>query len=90
MFALKFGSSIRIEELLHVQVFANELSDDFGEDVSMYFYDLPDTEKKRGQYIFPTPGTGSLRIFNLPEVFSKAGLTLESSAYLYPGSLRLI
>lgn len=62
-----------------------ELGDDILPTVDTYFYDLPGANLRRNRYIFPGAQTGSLRIFNLPELFAKIGYQFSSAAYLYPG-----
>ncbi|KAI0715904.1 glycosyltransferase family 24 protein [Cerioporus squamosus] len=63
-------------------VYKNELTDE--DDVSNYFYDLPTTAKRRNMYIHPTPKSGSLRIFSLPDLIERNGLKSSAGSFLYP------
>ncbi len=51
-----------------------------------YFYDLPTTSKRRNRYIYPTNSLGSLKIANLPELFSRKQFK-RLSPYVYPRTL---
>jgi UDP-glucose:glycoprotein glucosyltransferase len=69
----------------HVQVYMGLLSDSI-EDVSVYFYDLPTSAKRRNRYIFPTNKPGaSLRVVCLPEVFAQTGYEAISGSYVHAG-----
>ena len=67
------------------QLHEGGFTDDNAESMSNYFYDLPTTIARRNQHIFPT-GAGSLRLHNLPDVFSRSGFSISSSSFLYPSS----
>jgi hypothetical protein len=63
------------------------LTDDNTQSMSNYFYDLPTTNLRRNQHIYPSSTAGSLRLYNLPDVFARTGFSSASSTFLYPGSL---
>ncbi|KAH8113837.1 UDP-glucose:glycoprotein glucosyltransferase-domain-containing protein [Phellopilus nigrolimitatus] len=73
------------------KIYLAELGDaDLGT-IDTYFYDLPETHLRRNRYIFPSAarpgvGSGSLRVFNLPEIFKKTVFAPAAGAYLYPDS----
>jgi UDP-glucose:glycoprotein glucosyltransferase len=60
--------------------------------MSTFFYDLPSTFSRRNPYIFvkSAPGGGhlldamGLRMFNLPELFSKAGFEEKDGSFILP------
>ncbi|KAF5330129.1 hypothetical protein D9611_010543 [Ephemerocybe angulata] len=66
-------------------VYGGVLSDKDLPSIGEHLYDLPTTSKRRSLYIFPkTPA--DLRLVNLPEAFSKAGLSFSQGSYLYSDS----
>ncbi|PPQ88795.1 hypothetical protein CVT25_010481 [Psilocybe cyanescens] len=70
---------------LQEKVYSGSLADDEErETMGNYFYDLPTTSKRRNKYIYPSTGSKSIHIANLPEIFSKTRFRLSPSAYLYP------
>jgi UDP-glucose:glycoprotein glucosyltransferase len=78
---MEVGKQLRY---LQEKLYENELSETDSENISTYFYDLPSSAKRRNQYIYPTSATGSLRIVNAPEIFSRVGLRTSSSTFIYP------
>ena len=48
-----------------------------------YFYDLPIASKRRNAYIYPSQSTATLKIVNIPSLFSRIGFKVPSS-YIYP------
>jgi UDP-glucose:glycoprotein glucosyltransferase len=59
-------------------------------DVSVYFYDLPTTVKRRNPFIYPSNQPGSLRVINLPEIFERAGIPRSTLDYVYPREFRCL
>ncbi len=62
-----------------------ELREVGANEIENYFYDLPGTSDSRNRYIHVASQKNSLRISNIPEIFSRFGLHLQSSSYIYPG-----
>lgn len=52
--------------------------------MSTYFYDQPTTNLRRNRYLYPTTTPGSLRIVNVLDLFSRTGLHVSPSTYIYP------
>jgi len=69
------------------KVYEGVVSDETrGESMTNYFYDLPTTSKRRNRYIFPPNSPGSLKIANLPDLFSRKQFN-RLSPYVYPRKL---
>jgi hypothetical protein len=66
------------------QVYKGELLDEDVETMSNYFYDLPTTISRRNRHIYPSSKKGGLKTHNLPDVFARAGLPIDSLAFVYP------
>lgn len=49
-----------------------------------YFYDLPTSYSRRNRHIIPAPVPGSLKLYNLPEVFAKTGYWRSPATFVYP------
>jgi UDP-glucose:glycoprotein glucosyltransferase len=69
-----------------LQVYSGKLTDDSVESMSNYFYDLPSSTKRRNRHIIPGSAPGSLRIFNLPEIFSQTDFKTSASSFIYTGA----
>ncbi|KAK0452361.1 UDP-glucose:glycoprotein glucosyltransferase-domain-containing protein [Armillaria borealis] len=69
---------------LQEQLYEGKLTDDNSSSMSTYFYDLPSTQKTRNRFIIPSNAIGSLRIYNLPELFARTGFDVGPGAFLYP------
>jgi len=52
--------------------------------MSVYFYDLPTTAKRRNRYVYPSSKAGSLKIFDMPEILEEVGIDRTSIDYLTP------
>lgn len=52
--------------------------------MSVYFYDLPTTAKRRNKYVYPSSKAGSLKIFDMANLFEEVGLDRTSIDYLSP------
>jgi UDP-glucose:glycoprotein glucosyltransferase len=52
--------------------------------MSTYFYDQPTTSRRRNSYLYPNTTPGSLRIFNIYEVFGRTGFRVSPSTFVYP------
>ncbi|KAJ6562664.1 glycosyltransferase family 24 protein [Mycena capillaripes] len=72
------------QQLQHYQeaVYGGKLSDETTGGISTYFYDLPTSSVRRNRYIFPA--SGDLRIFNVPDLFRRAGFRVTPSTFIYP------
>ncbi|KAF5378749.1 hypothetical protein D9615_006978 [Tricholomella constricta] len=77
-------------QYLQEQVYTGKLSDQHNETVSTYFYDQPSTGLRRNRYIYPATTAGSLRIINLPDLFSRTGFRLAPSSFLYPSGSQIV
>ncbi|KAG5641244.1 hypothetical protein DXG03_005668 [Asterophora parasitica] len=77
-------------QYLQKQVYEGKLSDEHNEIMSTYFYDQPSTGLRRNPYVYPAKTPGSLRIFNLPDLFSRTGFLVEPSSYLYPSGPQIL
>ena len=73
------------------KVYTGETTDDDIPLMPTFFYDLPSTLPRWNLYIFVNNRSGcghaldggSLQLFNLPEVFIKAGFDLAATAYIF-------
>lgn len=76
------------------KVYTGEITDDDIPLMPTFFYDLPSTLPRRNPYIFVDSPSGrghaldggSLRMFNLPEVFSKAGFQTTDGSFVVPSA----
>ncbi|KIJ15969.1 glycosyltransferase family 24 protein [Paxillus involutus ATCC 200175] len=79
-------------QILQEMVYTGEIMDTDASLMSTFFYDLPSTFSRRNPYIFvkSAPGGGhlldamGLRMFNLPELFSKAGFEEKDGSFILP------
>jgi UDP-glucose:glycoprotein glucosyltransferase len=55
-------------------------------DMSVYFYDLPTTPKRRNRYLFPDE-TAPLRVHRLDSLFTGAGFEYPYKDLIYPGKV---
>lgn len=70
------------------RVYDGTLTDDSKpEEFENYIYDLPTTSQRRNKHIFPSSNPGSLRIFNIPDLFEKTHFRTNVGGYFYPGLL---
>lgn len=70
------------------RVYDGTLTDDNKpEEFENYAYDLPTTSQRRNKHIFPSSSPGSLRIFNVPDLFQKTNFRTTVGEYFYPGLL---
>lgn len=66
--------------------------------MSTFFYDLPSTLPRRNPYIFVNSPSGrghaldgsGLQMFNLPEVFSKAGFQTTDDSFVLPSTCHFL
>ncbi|KAK0458728.1 UDP-glucose:glycoprotein glucosyltransferase-domain-containing protein, partial [Desarmillaria tabescens] len=70
-------------QLQHLQeeLYEGKITDDSSASISTYFYDLPTTQKTRNRFI---DAIGSLRIYNLPELYARTGFGAGPGAFIYP------
>lgn len=59
-------------------MYSGKLAGDIAEGISTYFYDLPTTNVRRNQHIYPGTGPGGLKFFNAPDFLA--------GAFVYPPS----
>lgn len=52
--------------------------------MSVYFYDLPTTAKRRNKHIYPSSKAGSLKVFDLPLLFDEVEIDRANLDYLSP------
>ena len=71
-------------------MFRGTLTDDDGERVAEYFYDLPSTASRRNRYIYPSAKTGDLRVLNIGELLAKARFPGGEGAFVYPREYPLV
>lgn len=55
------------------------------DDISTYFYDLPQSNKRRNRYIYPSAKSGSLRIHNLAETLDRSSFPSSPDSFVYSG-----
>ncbi|KAG6827591.1 hypothetical protein H0H92_011214 [Tricholoma furcatifolium] len=77
-------------QYLSEQIYSGRLTDAHNETLGTYFYDQPTTGLRRNRYIYPSDGPGSLRVFNLPDLFSRTGFHVEPSSFVYPAETAAI
>ncbi|KAI0314345.1 UDP-glucose:glycoprotein glucosyltransferase-domain-containing protein [Amylostereum chailletii] len=65
-------------------LYEGSLTDDNIGDVSVYFYDLPTSYKKRNRHVIPSGPPSETRIFSLPAIFDNTGFSLSHTAFVYP------
>ncbi|RDB27081.1 UDP-glucose:glycoprotein glucosyltransferase [Hypsizygus marmoreus] len=75
---------------LQEQVYEGKIKEEDNEAMSTYFYNLPTTSLRRNRYIYPESTPGSLRIFNLPQLFSRTGYRVSSTGFIYPSETPVI
>lgn len=76
------------------KVYTGEITDDDIPLMPTFFYDLPSTLPRRNPYIFVDSPSGrghtlvgnSLQMFNIPEVFSKAGFRPIDGSFVVPSA----
>ncbi|KAG5636220.1 hypothetical protein H0H81_008754 [Sphagnurus paluster] len=73
-------------QFLQEQVYEGKLTDAQNETMSTFFYDQPSTGLRRNRYIYPAKAPGSLRIFNMLDLFSRTGFRSTPSTFIYPSS----
>ncbi|KAF9513801.1 glycosyltransferase family 24 protein [Hydnum rufescens UP504] len=61
-------------QFLQEEILTGRLEDDEGRDMSVYFYDLPTTAKRRNRHVYPSTQAGSLKVFSLPDLFDQVGI----------------
>ncbi|KIK98602.1 glycosyltransferase family 24 protein [Paxillus rubicundulus Ve08.2h10] len=79
-------------QILQEMVYTGEIMDTDASLMSTFFYDLPTTFSRRNPYIFVNnaPGGGhlldatGLQMFNLPELFIKAGSEQKDGSFILP------
>ena len=52
--------------------------------MSVYFYDLPSTAKRRNRHVYPSTQAGNLKVFALPDLFDQVGIDRAAMDYVYP------
>ncbi|KAF8342557.1 UDP-glucose:glycoprotein glucosyltransferase-domain-containing protein [Cantharellus anzutake] len=81
--AVQMESAVQTEALQEA-MYMGELEDDDNRDMSVYFYDLPTTSKRRNMHVYPSTKTGSLKVFSMPELFDQVGIDRTTLDYIYP------
>ncbi|KAF8549596.1 hypothetical protein OG21DRAFT_1515006 [Imleria badia] len=90
----QMASEITVQlQILQEMVYTGGITDDDTPLMPTFFYDLPSTLPRRNPYILVNNPSGrghavdggSLQIFNLPEVFSKAGFQTMGGSFVVPG-----
>ncbi|KAG6824858.1 hypothetical protein H0H93_001453, partial [Arthromyces matolae] len=71
-------------------VYTGKLTDTHNDTLGTYFYDQPTTSIRRNQYIFPKDTPGSLRVYNLPTLFSRIGFQAAPATFVYPAESAVI
>lgn len=69
-------------------MYSGTLSDD-SQDMSVFFYDLPTSAKRRNALIYPSNKLGDLQIVALPDLFSRTGFEAKAGSYVVPGKITL-
>ncbi|KAF8309108.1 hypothetical protein DL93DRAFT_2217500 [Clavulina sp. PMI_390] len=72
------------------QIYNGKLQDSDELDMSVFFYDLPSTVKRRNKYIYPSSKAGSLKVFDLPLLFDQVALDRATLDYLYPSDEEVV
>lgn len=75
-------------------MYTGEITDDDIPLMPTFFYDLPSTLPRRNPYIFVDSSSGrghaldgsSLQMFNLPDVFSRAGFQTTEASFVIPSA----
>lgn len=75
---------------LFSQLYGGRLEDKEDIDMSVYFYDLPTTAKRRNKHIYPSSKAGSLKVLDLPLLFDEVEIDRASLDYLSPRASHLI
>ncbi|KAF9225915.1 hypothetical protein BS17DRAFT_777873 [Gyrodon lividus] len=79
-------------QILQEMVYTGEITDTDASLMPTFFYDLPSTLPRRNPYIFVKSAAGGghlldgtgLQMFNLPELFSKAGFEQKDGSFVVP------
>ncbi|KAG6876468.1 hypothetical protein C0992_012845 [Termitomyces sp. T32_za158] len=66
------------------QVYSGKLTEAHNDTLGTYFYDQPTTGMRRNRYIYPTDAPESLKVFNLPELFSRTRFRVSPATFVYP------
>lgn len=77
---VEIGNQLQVVQQM---LYTGKLSDNIG-DASVYFYDLPTSSKRRNMHIHPTNQPGSLRVANLPGLFSRTGFSVQPGSFVNP------
>ncbi|KAG6833463.1 hypothetical protein H0H87_006830 [Tephrocybe sp. NHM501043] len=77
-------------QFLQEKIYSGKITDEHNETLATYFYDQPTTSLRRNRYIFSSDAPGSLRIFNLPDLFARTGFRVAPSAFHYPPETTVI
>lgn len=80
-----FPASYNFLGLPLLQLYSGTLADDIP-DISVYFYDLPTSAKRRNKHVYPPSTPGSLRIVNLPDIFARTEFFPQHGSFISPGS----
>ncbi|KAG6918623.1 hypothetical protein DXG01_013034 [Tephrocybe rancida] len=75
------------------KIYSGKITDEqegLNDTLATYFYDQPTTSLRRNRYIYPTGAPGSLRVFNLVDLFARTGFRVAPSAFLYPPETTVI
>ncbi|KNZ76128.1 UDP-glucose:glycoprotein glucosyltransferase [Termitomyces sp. J132] len=69
---------------LQEKIYTGKLTEAHNETLGTYFYDQPTTGIRRNQYIFQTDAPGSLKVYNLPELFARMRFRVVPATFVYP------
>lgn len=64
-----------------VQLHVGALSSDVA-DISVYFYDLPGSRKRRNKRVYPSGKLSNTELVSLPQLFEVTGFKEEPGSYL--------
>ncbi|KII87653.1 glycosyltransferase family 24 protein [Plicaturopsis crispa FD-325 SS-3] len=69
-------------QFLQERLYEGSITEDTEPDIDTYFYDLSTTATRRNRYIYPS--TGTLRVYNLFDLFSQAKFDASPSRFVNP------
>lgn len=64
-----------------IQLYLGSLSGDI-DDISVYFYDLPWSHKRRNKLVYPSGGLSNTQLTSLPQLFEATGFRAKAGSYL--------
>ncbi|KAF9648458.1 glycosyltransferase family 24 protein [Thelephora ganbajun] len=78
---VEIGSQIQyLQEQLYLGTLSNDIAD-----MSVYFYDLPTSRKRRNKLVYPSGMLSNAQLTSLPQLFEVTGFKAKAGSYLqYP------